>query len=171
MQTKNYLWLLVILWQCSMMALPLQKSQWDTEPAAGAVKDHPILEAELADAQLFLLEQKATIKILREQLEQERAKQHLLQDKATSVYLFGVQSDKSVYIKVTAVAIWTLFVVAIVLAFRTRFAIQETNRARLALTDLEEEYNEHIHKSLEREQKLRRQLQDEINRQKISDAS
>jgi hypothetical protein len=43
-----------------------------------------------------------------------------------------------------------------------------TKEAKLALSEMEEEFEEHRKVALEREQKVRRQLQDEINKQKDS---
>jgi hypothetical protein len=43
-----------------------------------------------------------------------------------------------------------------------------TKHARLALQDLEDEFEEHRKTSVEREQKIRRQLLDEINKQKVT---
>jgi hypothetical protein len=43
-----------------------------------------------------------------------------------------------------------------------------TKEAKLALAEMEEEFEEHRKVALEREQKVRRQLQDEINKQKDS---
>ena len=42
----------------------------------------------------------------------------------------------------------------------------QTNHSKSVLTELEEEYQEYKRKAIEREQKISRQLQDEINKQK-----
>ena len=41
-----------------------------------------------------------------------------------------------------------------------------TTESKLALKELEEAFNEHRSKALEREQKIMRKLQDELNKQK-----
>ena len=43
-----------------------------------------------------------------------------------------------------------------------------TKDAKRALSEMEEEFEEHRKTALEREQKVRRQLQDEINKQKTT---
>jgi hypothetical protein len=52
--------------------------------------------------------------------------------------------------------------------FRFRQSNVLTQEAKTKLADLEAEYEEHRRKSLEREQRISRQLQDEINKYKKS---
>ena len=146
MNLKNYSWLLAILWQCNMIAAPLQDSR--PQPIAETISNEDSsIKAELADAQLYLLEQKASIKILEQQLLQEQQRRKSLVQKAQTLSLFGIQFDTSAYVKVSSVAIWVLLVSSLVLAFRTRFALQESDRSRQSLSDIEEEFDEHIHKA------------------------
>ncbi|MFD1614286.1 tRNA (guanine-N1)-methyltransferase [Gelatiniphilus marinus] len=83
-----------------------------------------------------------------------------------SMSLLGMRMSKTNY----NVAMWTIIAslmalfVLFVYKFKNSNAI--TRDAKKALEEIEEEFDEHRRIALEREQKVRRQLQDEINKQK-----
>ena len=52
------------------------------------------------------------------------------------------------------------------LAYKLKDVVKITSQAKKELTRVEEEFNSYKKKSLVRDQKLRRQLQDEINKQR-----
>jgi len=85
-----------------------------------------------------------------------------------SMALFGLQMSKGGY----NVLMWTIIaaLLALLLLFVYKFKNSNTitKQAKKALLETEEEYEEYRRNSLEREQKVRRQLQDEINKQKKS---
>lgn len=78
----------------------------------------------------------------------------------------GIATSKSIY----NTLIWSLIVVLILIILILIYKFIECNRvtkhAKNQLLDLEKEYEDHRRIALEREQKVRRQLQDEINKQK-----
>jgi hypothetical protein len=67
---------------------------------------------------------------------------------------------------------WTiiagLFALLLFFIYKFKNSNTITKQAKKALLETEEEYEEYRRNSLEREQKVRRQLQDEINKQKNS---
>jgi septal ring factor EnvC (AmiA/AmiB activator) len=78
--------------------------------------------------------------------------------------LFGAQLNKVTY----NIIIWFIIVA---LAFCLSFFVFKfsrsnvlTTQAQENLTDVEQEFDDHKKKSIEREQKVRRQLLDEINK-------
>ena len=83
-----------------------------------------------------------------------------------SMSLFGIQMSKSGY----NVLMWSIIgaLLALLLLFIYKFKNSNTitKDANKALTEIEEEFEEHRKIALEREQKVRRQLQDELNKQK-----
>jgi len=83
-----------------------------------------------------------------------------------SMSLFGMQMSKSGY----NVLLWSIIggLLALLLLFIYRFKNSNsiTRNANKALAEIEEEFEEHRKIALEREQKVRRQLQDELNKQK-----
>ncbi|WP_406684155.1 tRNA (guanine-N1)-methyltransferase [Seonamhaeicola sp. MEBiC1930] len=85
-----------------------------------------------------------------------------------SMALFGLQMSKGGYNSL----MWTIIagLLALLLLFIYKFKNSNTitKDAKKALAEIEEEFDEHRRIALEREQKVRRQLQDEINKQKGS---
>ena len=86
--------------------------------------------------------------------------------KENSISFFGIQLSKFIY----NLLLWTLILLLLVLLIYLSFKFQKNNfitkRAAQNLKDVEHEYEQHRKKALEREQKLRRTLQDEINKQR-----
>ena len=86
--------------------------------------------------------------------------------KENSISLFGIQLSKFIY----NLLLWTLVSLLLILVLYLSFKFQKNNfitkRAAQNLKDVEHEYEQHRKKALEREQKLRRTLQDEINKQR-----
>ncbi|MEM9868666.1 MAG: tRNA (guanine-N1)-methyltransferase, partial [Bacteroidota bacterium] len=62
------------------------------------------------------------------------------------------------------IAILTLLLFLFIYKFRNSNFL--TQQAKTALADLEKEYEDHRRRALEREQKISRRLQDELNKQK-----
>ena len=88
--------------------------------------------------------------------------------KENSISLFGIQLSKFIY----NLLLWALISILLVLVIYLSFKFQKNNfltkRAEQNLKNVEYEYEQHRKKALEREQKLRRTLQDEINKQRNS---
>lgn len=83
-----------------------------------------------------------------------------------SISLFGIQFQKGTF-KVIMFSIIGLLAVLLI-AFISKFKQSNiiTTETRHSLKELDEEFETHRKKALEREQKVRRQLQDELNKQK-----
>ena len=90
----------------------------------------------------------------------------LTNSEKNNMALLGMQTSKTNY----NVIMWSI--VAALLAFLLFFIYKfkgsnsATNEARDKLGEVESEFEEHRRNALEREQKVRRQLQDELNKQK-----
>ncbi|MFY0630771.1 MAG: hypothetical protein JXR05_10350 [Flavobacteriaceae bacterium] len=83
-----------------------------------------------------------------------------------SISLFGILISKSTY----NIVLWSIIVILILalsyFVFKFKNSHVVTSEAKSNLKDAEDELATYKKKSLEREQKLRRQLQDEINKQR-----
>lgn len=83
-----------------------------------------------------------------------------------SMALFGMQMSKTNY----SVLLWSIIggLVAFLILFIYKFKNSNgvTKAAKHKLEEVELEFEEHRRSALEREQKVRRQLQDELNKQK-----
>ena len=112
--------------------------------------------------------QKASIDDLNAKLEATTRQLSEVTGEKDSMSLFGASVSKATY----NIVLWTIIVCLMLLlllfVFRFRQSNVLTQEAKTKLADLEAEYEEHRRKSLEREQRISRQLQDEINKYKKS---
>lgn len=83
-----------------------------------------------------------------------------------NISLFGMQLSKTGY----NMLMWSIVIglLAFLIFFIYKFKNSNiiTREAKKSLSEVEDEFEEHRKRALEREQKVRRQLQDEINKQK-----
>lgn len=86
----------------------------------------------------------------------------------SNMSFLGLQIDKGTY----NVILWSIIILSLAFAsfmfYRFNSSNSHTKNAKLKLAELEEEYENHRRNALEREQKVRRQLQDEIMKNKTS---
>lgn len=82
--------------------------------------------------------------------------------------LFGMQMSKGGYNGLMWSIIAGLLALALFFIYKFKNSNTITKEAKKALAETEEEFEEHRRIALEREQKVRRQLQDEINKHKNS---
>lgn len=83
-----------------------------------------------------------------------------------SMSLFGFPMNKTSYNLLMWITILALLALLILFIIKFKNSNSITKIAKENLADVEEEFEEHRRIALEREQKVRRQLQDEINKQK-----
>ena len=83
-----------------------------------------------------------------------------------TISFIGLKLKKNTF----KIIIWSIFFMLIILicylAYKLKDGVKITSQAKKELTRVEEEFNSYKKKSLVRDQKLRRQLQDEINKQR-----
>ena len=85
------------------------------------------------------------------------------QEKDSMIFL-GKQMSKTSYNLLMWSIIAALLVFLLIFIYKFKNTIVITKATKNALADLENEFKEHRRVALEREQKIRRQLQDEINK-------
>ena len=83
-----------------------------------------------------------------------------------SMALLGLQMSKTSYNMLMWLIIAGLLVFLIVFMYKFKNSNSVTKDAKSALAEIENEFEDHRRNALEREQKVRRQLQDELNKQK-----
>ena len=83
-----------------------------------------------------------------------------------SMQLFGMQISKVGYSTIMRSVIGLLLLLLFLFIYKFNASNSITNTTKKKLIEVEEEFEEHRRVALEREQKVRRQLQDEINKQK-----
>ena len=80
--------------------------------------------------------------------------------------LLGLAMSKTSYNILMWSIIAGLLTLLLIFIFKFKNSNSVTKAAKKSLTETEEEFEEHRRSALEREQKVRRQLQDELNKQK-----
>lgn len=100
----------------------------------------------------------------RDSLRQEREAVQRLTKEIDYITFLGMDLKKSTY----HLIVWTVILLLAVILFVSLIRFQRGNavskQAREALDELQAQLDQHRKKSLEKEQKLKRQLQDEINK-------
>lgn len=120
----------------------------------------------LAETQTIVKTQAKEIADLKANLSNTQTDLDTTNSEKNSMALFGMQMSKSGY----NVLMWSIIggLLALLLLFIYKFKNSNsiTREANHNLAEIEEEFDEHRRTALDREQKVRRQLQDEINKQK-----
>lgn len=120
----------------------------------------------LAETQAVVKNQAKEIANLKSNLSNTKVDLDKTNSEKNNMALFGMQMSKTNY----NVLMWSIIggLLALLLFFIYKFKNSNsiTREANHNLAEIEEEFDEHRRTALEREQKVRRQLQDEINKQK-----
>lgn len=136
-----------------------------------AIKEHTMdslkaIRKDLVDTQKMVDSQAIQITQLKSNLGDTQQNLDSTIEEKDNMALFGIDMSKTNY----SVMMWTIIgaLLALLLFFiyKYRNSNSVTKQAKLSLAETEEEFEEHRRNALEREQKVRRQLQDEINKQK-----
>ena len=144
----------------------VQISQQNSTNTDTIAKGQEELKVELGDAQLYLLQQKLEIENLNQRLLKSEREIEILEQKTDLISIFGQDISKSTFTS-TLLALFTLLIFGLfLLSYKLKSASSAAKSAKVKLGELEIEHEQQIRNSLERDQKLRRQLQDEINRHK-----
>jgi len=122
--------------------------------------------SKVAELNATITRHEGTIEDLNGKLENTTAQLTEVTEEKDSMSFFGVQVSKITYnlILWTIIIVLMLFLLLFIYKFRRSNVL--TQEAKVKLGDLEAEYEEHRRRALEREQRISRQLQDEINKYK-----
>lgn len=136
-----------------------------------ALKAHTIdslktVHKNLVETQAVVKKQEKEILDLKTNLDNTKLNLDTTNSEKNNMALFGLQMSKTNY----NILMWSIIgaLLALLLLFIYKFKNSNTitKKANADLTEIEEKFDEHRKTALEREQKVRRQLQDEINKQK-----
>ena len=123
---------------------------------------------DLKEQKVLLKNERDNVAKLNAELNKTKEDLKKTQEKENSISLFGFQISKVTYNLILWLIIISLALALAFFVFKFSKSNILTKKAKEDLEDVEQEFEVHRKKSLEREQKLRRQLQDEINRQRNS---
>lgn len=123
---------------------------------------------DLKEQKVLLRNERDNVAKLNAELNKTKEDLKKAQEKENSISLFGFQISKVTYNLILWLIIISLALALAFFVFKFSKSNILTKKAKEDLEDVEQEFEVHRKKSLEREQKLRRQLQDEINKQRNS---
>ncbi len=138
----------------------LYKIKANTQDSINAFKK------ELKDAKTVVTKQIEQINVLNNSISDTKSKLLETIQVKDNMSLFGIKTSKTDYNIIMWSIISLLLIVLFFFIFKFKSSHAITQEAKLKLKDLEQEYEEHRSVALEREQKVRRQLQDLINKNK-----
>ncbi|MDM9631972.1 tRNA (guanine-N1)-methyltransferase [Robiginitalea aurantiaca] len=122
--------------------------------------------AEARELNATIARQEGTIEDLNGKLENTTNQLADITAEKDSMSLIGMQVSKITYNLVLWTIIGGLLLFLLLFIYKYRRSNVLTQEAKVKLSDVESEYEDHRRKALEREQKISRQLQDEINKYK-----
>lgn len=121
---------------------------------------------DLAETQVVVKNQSQEILDLKANLSNTQADLDQTNTDKDSITLFGIPMSKSNYKGLMWAIIGVLLALLLFFIYKFKNSNDITRESKANLSEIEEEFDEHRRTALEREQKVRRQLQDEINKQK-----
>jgi hypothetical protein len=110
----------------------------------------------------------STIASLNSKLDETTKNLAAVTDEKDSMSLLGASVSKGTYNFTMWTIILGLFLLLLLFIYKYRQSNVLTQEAKTNLSDLETEYEDHRRRALEREQRISRQLQDEINKYRKS---
>jgi len=122
------------------------------------------IQARLDNSISTVSKQKKEIDLLKADLEKTQNSLTSTMEEKDSMSLFGIPMSKISYGILMWSIIGALLALLLIFIFKFKNSNLVTNSAKSALSDLENEFIAHKRTALEREQKVKRQLQDEINK-------
>ena len=124
------------------------------------------IQSDLKNTQATVDSQAKEISDLKNNLTSTQSTLDFTNKEKDSMSLFGIQMSKSGY----NILLWGIIGILLALLgffiYKFKNSNTITKESKKALADIELEFEEHRKVALEREQKVRRQLQDELNKQK-----
>lgn len=144
------------------------KRNWLYELKAHTLDSLKAVHKELLDTQKVVSDQSEEITNLKSNLTNTQNDLEKTNNEKNSMSLFGLQMSKGGYNGLMWTIIACLLALFLLFVYKFNNSNVVTKDAKRALSEMEEEFEEHRKTALEREQKVRRQLQDEINKQKTT---
>lgn len=142
------------------------KKSWLYTLKAHTLDSLKAVHKDLSDTQAIVNSQTAEIESLKAKLSSTESTLNATNEEKDNISLFGILMSKANYKVLMWSIIGGLFALLLVFIYKFKGSNSATREAKLKLDEVETEFEEHRRNALEREQKVRRQLQDELNKQK-----
>ncbi len=142
------------------------KKTWLYALKAHTMDSLKAVHKDLADTKTVVSKQEGEIASLKSSLSNTESTLNATNVEKDNISLFGIQTSKASYKILMWSIIAGLFALLLFFIYKFKGSNSSTRDAKHKLGEVESEYEEHRRNALEREQKVRRQLQDELNKQK-----
>ncbi|MCK8523972.1 tRNA (guanine-N1)-methyltransferase [Aquimarina sp. D1M17] len=146
------------------------KQVWLNKLKSNTIDSIKTLESKLQTSNQQISEQKTTITGLQESLAKTNEDLANVTNDKDSINFMGASLTKSSYKTIMWLIIGGLLLFLGFFIFKFRNSNAVTVQAKKALAETEAEFEDHRRRALEREQKVMRKLQDEINKQRKAGA-
>ncbi len=123
-----------------------------------------VFESEILESSKKIQEQKSDIDSSHQEIESLNAELKETQSKVDNIDFMGISTQKSTFTTIMLSIILVLLIISLVMFFVFKKGQKSTKLAKEKLTETQLELDNHRKRSLEREQKVRRELQDELNK-------
>jgi hypothetical protein len=143
------------------------KAYWLTELKSHVLDSLQTIRKDIVATEITLKAQAQEIDDLKTSLSNTQSDLDKTKGEKDSMTLFGMQMSKVGYSALMWTIIGALLALLIFFIYQFKNSNAVTKEAKRVLADVEDEFEEHRKTAVEREQKVRRQLQDEINKQKV----
>lgn len=144
------------------------KVQWIEKIKKNTLDSLKAVHKTLNDTKAIVTKQDEEISKLKTSLSSTKGTLEQTNTEKDSMSLFGIQMSKGGYKGLMWSIIGSLLALASFFMYRFKSSNAITKEAQKSLAETEEEFEDHRRIALEREQKVRRQLQDERNKHKNS---
>lgn len=144
------------------------KQTWMYTLKAHVLDSLKAVHKDLSETQAVVKQQDQEISGLKANLSNTQIDLDKTNSEKDSMTLFGIPMSKTNYKVLMWVIIGALLALLIFFIYKFKNSNDITREAKHNLAEIEDEFEEHRKTALEREQKVRRQLQDELNKQKKS---
>ncbi len=122
------------------------------------------LRKQIMAASVSVGEQETKLSLVNDSLSQVRQELEVAQDSKDNFAFLGMAMHKSTYSLIVWGIILALAVILIFYIYRFNQSNVVTRDTKKAIDELQADFDQHRKKAMEKEQKLKRQLQDEINK-------
>ena len=142
------------------------KTTWLYTLKAHTLDSLKVLQKQLSDTKAVVNTKQKEIDGLKSSLSSTESTLSVTNEEKDNISLFGIQMSKASY----KILMWSvaggLLALLLFFIFKFKGSNSATREAKDKLDEVESEFEEHRRNALEREQKVRRQLQDELNKHK-----
>ncbi len=142
------------------------KQEWFTKLKKQTLDSLKNIEDELKKAELKISEQQLVIQKSERKLQQVNEELVTITSEKDSMPFLGINTTKKSFSTIFWVIVALLLSLLGFFIFKYNRSNTITNEAQSNLKDLEIEFEDHRRRALEREQKVMRKLQDELNKKK-----